>query len=183
MNAVVRRCPVCVAELENLTYEGFPVMRCPGCGGYLLREARLKGIQRRRQYPAEAFQRAIDASPGVDTDSVLRCPLCRRAMRKERTRFGVHFQVDMCSGCGAVWLDAGELERLQMHFEQSPFGQDSRRLQETWETMSPERREEFERNRARLPEFNAWDVEVGEERCVLRRLDLFGYLIDQLLRG
>jgi Zn-finger nucleic acid-binding protein len=39
------------------------------------------------------------------------CPSCQNTLR-ERERNGV--MLDICPGCGGVWLDRGELEKLTM---------------------------------------------------------------------
>ncbi len=51
-------------------------------------------------------------SPGKETEKAkarMRCPKC------DGTLEAVHFQgieIDRCAGCGGVWLDAGEMERI-----------------------------------------------------------------------
>lgn len=51
----------------------------------------------------------------------LACPSCAEAMQAVGTARGV--EVDQCPGCGAVWLDAGELEAMvaeaRAHVEES----------------------------------------------------------------
>lgn len=42
-------------------------------------------------------------------DTRLRCP--RDAQRMEREKLG-EVTIDRCAGCGAIWLDHGEVERL-----------------------------------------------------------------------
>jgi Zn-finger nucleic acid-binding protein len=51
--------------------------------------------------------------------SALRCPKCQGALA-EITHEGV--QVDRCTQCNGVWLDAGELERLTERDEGGFFG-------------------------------------------------------------
>jgi Zn-finger nucleic acid-binding protein len=152
MRALSKQCPLCSEPLERITYEGIAAMRCPGCGGYLVQKNRLKGIQRNRQFPREALERSLEHTPGTDTDSRLQCPECHTTMQKDTHSFGVRLRLDVCPHCEAVWLDPGELEQAQMQFEESLAGRDLARLQRTWEEMPAERREQYERNRERLPD-------------------------------
>lgn len=79
---------------------------CGRCGGRLLEEA--------------AVQRVIVEEHGVSRDTLremaghfgrpsLGCPSCGQRMHPIRVRA---LSLDLCTGCGAVWLDAGELTRL-----------------------------------------------------------------------
>ncbi|OGQ16029.1 MAG: hypothetical protein A2138_03660, partial [Deltaproteobacteria bacterium RBG_16_71_12] len=79
---------------------------CGRCGGRLLEEA--------------AVQRVIIDEHGIARDTLrelaghfgrptLRCPGCGQRMHPIRLR---EVPLDLCTGCGAVWLDAGELLRL-----------------------------------------------------------------------
>jgi Zn-finger nucleic acid-binding protein len=79
---------------------------CASCGGILL--------------PDRGTERLVEEELGVDRDMIrqmqnyftgerLSCPLCRSHMSPMRIK-GEH--IDLCTGCGATWLDAGELSSV-----------------------------------------------------------------------
>jgi len=49
----MKSCPNCSVDLERATYEGVAVDVCPSCGGHLVNQPRLKGIQRNPSTPVE----------------------------------------------------------------------------------------------------------------------------------
>ncbi|HLA84561.1 MAG TPA: zf-TFIIB domain-containing protein, partial [Thermoguttaceae bacterium] len=63
--------------------------------------------------------------------------------------------VDTCDECRFVWLDGGELGRLQLSHEMTEKGQEARRFRKRLATMSAEERAQFEENLANLPDENA----------------------------
>jgi Zn-finger nucleic acid-binding protein len=160
MRTTNKKCPVCGEPFERITYEGVGAMRCTGCGGYLINRNRLKGIQRRKQYPREALERSLEHTTRSNLESKVLCPKCRTPMQKNTHSFGVKLELDVCPDCQSVWLDPGELEQAQMEFEESLTAQDLERMKRTWQEMSPERRRQFEINRERLPD-RPIDAEPG----------------------
>lgn len=73
---------------------------------------------RRKEQEAIEKQRAKRAAEEAAA-SALRCPKCQGALA-EITHEDV--QVDRCTQCNGVWLDAGELERLTAREEGGFFG-------------------------------------------------------------
>jgi hypothetical protein len=60
--------------------------------------------------------------------------------------------IDECANCGLIWLDGGELASLQLAYEASEQGREARELRRRMEEMPPQRRAEFERALAELPD-------------------------------
>jgi Zn-finger nucleic acid-binding protein len=144
-------CPLCRIELVRLTYEGFGVTQCGSCRGVLVLEGRVGGIKARRERSIEQLGVEIENSSAEDTRTSVPCPSCSHAMYKHSINRPHRFSIDRCDKCHLVWLDGGELAKLQLAFEDSGAGEEASELKRRWDEMSPERRAEFERNLAKLP--------------------------------
>jgi hypothetical protein len=117
-------CPHCQSRLETKTYEGIHIETCPGCHGEWLDEGELGHINRVRESRFEPQERRAVAAAikikGVklsDVDRDLVCPKCRG--QTDAVNFGGNSGIimDRCTGCGGIWLDAEELEKVQMLVE------------------------------------------------------------------
>jgi Zn-finger nucleic acid-binding protein len=163
-------CPTCRRPLKRTTYENIQVMQCEECFGYLVARTRLKLIKGSREQKPEALASAAQTERAPDTQERIRCPHCRvESMRKERVRVGEgegeEFHLDVCRKCDRVWLDGGELARLQMKFEQSAKALEAFARQERLQTFDDEKRTELEERIDKLRErsdvFGASLTEVG----------------------
>jgi Zn-finger nucleic acid-binding protein len=93
-----------VAEQRAGSGQTVTVDACPQCRGLYLDHGELMLLTGNR--PLEEL---LDRELKTDTEDTLLCPACFGFMEYETPR-GV--QVDICSTCEGLWLDAGELERL-----------------------------------------------------------------------
>ncbi len=50
-----------------------------------------------------------EAKEAAKTAAQLKCPKCGEALK---ARSFQKVEIDQCSGCGGIWLDAGELEQV-----------------------------------------------------------------------
>lgn len=119
------RCPACEIPLCGMTYEGVTIQRCPDCGGCLVEDQRLRIIQDRRDrtWAAEDEGRLAAEVAASDRLGPVRCPRCLMPMKKTLAGKGEDvFHLDHCGPCGAVWLDRGELELLQVRWEKERDG-------------------------------------------------------------
>ena len=126
-------CPRCNVRLTSHEYEGFPVMLCLRCGGYLISEKDTLNILAKRE--AKFDQRIQDLARLVrdqvhplkrdpfdqiyDEKSII-CPSCLDPRRKMKRRFVSQkypVEVDKCPTCTRVWFDKDELEVLQVLYE------------------------------------------------------------------
>jgi Zn-finger nucleic acid-binding protein len=106
--------------------EELALMRCGGCGGMLLETGVLERI--RDAVRADEFfdtghpkvGRALDEMDPFD------CPACGQPMRSTPHPDQRHVRIERCDGCGALFLDAGELIDLS---------RDSL-LERIWETLT-----------------------------------------------
>jgi Zn-finger nucleic acid-binding protein len=149
------KCPRCSLKLDRTSYEGLPVFICRKCDGYLIRTHHVGSIKNRQEKSADEL--VVEAAAAVEKRLAtgLACPRCRRRMTVELAPGPIDFHLDECRECSLVWFDGGELAHVQMHYEQSDGGRDAAELRARFHNMSAERREEFERNLAELPEGDA----------------------------
>jgi len=105
-------------------YEGVRVHRCPSCRGYWVPGAGLAEIAeiRERTFTAEekaAFQRLHAEAHALvnQADAEMSCPQCGQTMRQNRYPYATEVIIDRCSQGHGIWLDAGEIEHIQMAVE------------------------------------------------------------------
>ena len=146
------KCPNCQSELKRILYENVPVFRCFQCHGYLLAENRLDGIRRSPMTNVELLMQEVTDESQPDTKKLVRCPRCGRKMDKRFIDKPAELYIDTCRECRYVWLDGGELGRLQLTHEMTEQAQEIRRFRERHKTMTPEERAELERNIESLPD-------------------------------
>ena len=114
-------CPRCKIPLCRVEIDGVPVHECPDCGGQLVEEMRLKGLERRAD-PTWTEEQKDELCRQADQANDVRpvtCPNCHRGMRKSLFRNYAHLQVDQCPGCRAYWLDRAELDKVRILFQDS----------------------------------------------------------------
>ena len=59
------------------------------------------------------------AKEAVKTTTSMRCPKCGEPLK---ARSFQKIEIDQCTGCGGIWLDAGELEQVAEKDEGSWLG-------------------------------------------------------------
>ena len=163
------KCPSCAGQLVRTTYEGLPVFRCDACFGYLMGQKRIDGIKRSRGKSVEQLKQETLSEIGEDTKTIVRCPRCRMKMKKQLLSEPVSLHVDWCKQCDLVWLDGGELARMQLGHEMTPQSRDAAEMQRRHKEMDPERRREFEENLAKLPEQESLVLGALKEALTTRR--------------
>jgi len=92
------------------THDRIEVDCCPSCGGIWLDKNELdRFLDSRTGCPCTAEK---NPSPILD-ERVGWCPRCGVSMSKEPAPGNPKVTVDRCLSCGGLWLDAGELEKVQ----------------------------------------------------------------------
>ena len=126
------QCPNCSATLKTVDYEGIRIETCDSCHGEWLDSAELGHIVRAREVRFnEDERRAIAAATAItpvipeDVDRDLKCPKCSGTTDALNYGGDTGIVIDRCTGCGGFWLDAQEMEKIQM-------------VVEGWEDMLPE---------------------------------------------
>ena len=107
-------CPVCQKALQKTTYEGTSTYPCPnGCGAFLGRN-NLRIIEESRE---TSIPMASVPKSGDERGSVKACPKCKGEMAKRNYGELDSTVIDYCASCQGIWLDPGELERIQVFYE------------------------------------------------------------------
>ncbi|MBN1908612.1 MAG: zf-TFIIB domain-containing protein [Pirellulales bacterium] len=146
------KCPLCNVELKRILYEGLPVLRCMKCHGYLMSRNRMEGIRRVAKRPVEQLKQETTAEAQPDTQEAIRCPRCRRKMKKHFLEDPVSLHLDVCADCEFLWLDGGELARIQLGHQISPQGRESTELQRRVQERTPGERAQLQRDIDALPD-------------------------------
>jgi Zn-finger nucleic acid-binding protein len=114
------QCPSCQGSLRPIGYEGIQIETCQSCRGEWLDGEELGHVVRAREVRFdEQERRAIAAATKItgvkleDLDRDLPCPKCDG--RTDAINYGgdTGIVIDRCPGCHGIWLDGGELERIQ----------------------------------------------------------------------
>ena len=124
------KCPACGNVLSSVTYDGLNVDSCKdnGCGGLFFDQFELKKVDEPTELLGDKLV-ALQSAEAKKTVSAERrqCPKCDNIVMM-RHFFSVKkaVEVDECAGCGGMWLDAGELDKIRKE-----FGSDAARETET----------------------------------------------------
>ena len=124
------RCPRCKVPPERVAYEGVRADLCGQCGGYWLYPEDLKRIlhSREQQWPEPIKQRFIELAEASNTVKTLICTRCGVEMVKQQFKDWHEIIIDQCPRCSAIWLDPGELEKIQIYWEYAEDNPDPRYL-------------------------------------------------------
>lgn len=114
------KCPACEKALKQVNVGDVGVDVCEGgCGGMWFDWFELEKFDEPHESLAEPLL-PIEKNHSVTVDRSRRynCPKCDGIVMM-RSFFSVKGQVevDECPGCGGVWLDAGELEKIRGLFD------------------------------------------------------------------
>lgn len=106
------------------TYEGIQIETCPGCQGEWLDDAELRHVTRAREERFDPQEcRAVTEATKIkgvvlaDVDRDLACPKCGGQTDPINYGGNTGVIIDRCTECHGIWLDAGELEKIQMLVE------------------------------------------------------------------
>ena len=107
-------CPVCQKALHKTAYEGTNTYPCAeGCGVFLGRR-NLRIIEESRE---QVIPMSSVSKSGDERGSIKACPKCKGVMKKHNYGELNTTVVDYCASCKGMWLDPGELERIQVFYE------------------------------------------------------------------
>lgn len=125
ISANPRTCPICASALQPVMHEGSELDRCDHGHGLWLDRGELRAVvaSEEQDRPRAEEIAALDAGAASTGQELVQeasrdaraCPVCQRAMRvAEYAASGV--VIDECIEHG-VWLDSGELERIEAYAE------------------------------------------------------------------
>lgn len=107
-------CPCCSEPLQKGEIDGHSALYCRRCYGILIRNTAFGEVIRNRR-AARNQQAGMDVRP-INPDEyqrTLNCPSCYRRMETHPYYGPGNVVIDSCCECGYVWLDHGELARLE----------------------------------------------------------------------
>ena len=115
-------CPRCRLALTPTDYEGVEVDLCQNCWGFWFDHGELEQVIAKRDLGFSDEERALvlDARTAWDAgpEAPAPCPKCERTMDRISYDESVHLVIDRCPDHG-VWLDTGEIKRVQAIAEKS----------------------------------------------------------------
>ncbi|PKN45203.1 MAG: hypothetical protein CVU59_09725 [Deltaproteobacteria bacterium HGW-Deltaproteobacteria-17] len=123
---MVMKCPYNEIDLVKEVYEAdVEIDKCPKCRGIWLDAGELEKIQQTQEIDySSRLKAAINADAakfnhGRQLDEAsLTCPSCAATMEKQEHGFNKWIVIDFCPQCRGIWLDEGELEALEIYYEQ-----------------------------------------------------------------
>jgi uncharacterized protein len=119
------RCPKDGTTLGRRVYEAnIEINECPQCSGIWLDRNELEQIQNtvekdhsvKAELTFNKGAKAFHVQNQLD-ENRLGCPNCKELMFKKEHGFTSQVVVDLCPFCKGLWLDAGELQELEIFFE------------------------------------------------------------------
>lgn len=113
-DAVGSPCPACSDCLQTALLDGRPILYCPGCFGMLVRREHFGAIvNERRSRRAGMEQEDVRPIDPLAYTRRLRCPACEGYMEAHPYYGPGNVVIDSCAECDFVWLDHGELARVE----------------------------------------------------------------------
>ena len=165
-------CPNCGHGLRTSVYEGIDIETCDTCGGEWLDAVEPSAITviREKRFSPEERRAIAAATPTTSVhlgkaDRDLVCPKCGATTDAVNYGGTSGIIIDRCTGGGGFWLDAGELEKVQM-------------LVEGWEDLLPD---DLAEHGSTLRNLEAeWDE---KDDVTVSRLPLIGRFINACVNG
>ncbi len=120
------QCPYHKSELEKSVYEEeVEIDSCPTCKGIWLDPGELEQIQRSTENDYSSLLGKSKNSAAMEynrkrqlEEAPINCPGCATPMSKKEHGLHSKIVVDLCPKCGGIWLDKGELQALEIFYEE-----------------------------------------------------------------
>jgi Zn-finger nucleic acid-binding protein len=118
-------CPRHHIKLETLVYESEHIDCCRKCGGVWLDDnelgkltvSRLESFKATDHQDIAADESTTKVSPEIDLFVSLNCASCRMPMTRFNYGYNSGVVIDKCVHGHGIWLDAQELDRIQIFIE------------------------------------------------------------------
>ncbi len=114
------QCPKCNQPLQGLDYEGVHIETCPTCGGDWLDAGELGSIveARKNRFDKNECDAVAQAATitGVKMAGLNRhftCPKCGGTTNPVNFGDDTGLIIDRCAKCNGVWLEGGELKKIE----------------------------------------------------------------------
>ena len=116
------KCPRCFLPLRVDSYEGVEIDFCDQCWGCWLDKGELRDVVEARalEFSDEETEQVLSLLSASKTGprGPVQCPYCTNFMEQVRYSQSVELVWDRCPDDG-LWLDAGELKKVQVEAEKS----------------------------------------------------------------
>jgi len=150
------KCHSCGAEMTTEEYEGINIEVCPVCQGVWLDNGELGQIIKTRE---EKFDQSqidqlnlkcdVTKIPVGELKREVVCPKCGLQMSPVNYSYCSGIIIDKCSSNDGVWLDQGEIEKIQIFSEM--WEEELKNNKEKYvDLLNKLEQEEEEKNRKRL---------------------------------
>lgn len=109
-------CPRTKTPLKKVNVGKEPVYVSEACGGVLFENQTLKNFESPLVKRGKVLANHLSQFHNeiADLEQRVNCPVCPDTIMLRRFYSPLHcVEIDECPGCGAIWLDTGELEKLQ----------------------------------------------------------------------
>lgn len=154
MQSCSMECPVCHQKLTRAPYESVRIYQCNQCGGHLLSKSKLRKIEKLRTHSKSKLLNEINSATSTDNQQKLRCPECHFTMEHRFQKIGAsNFRIENCPRCLWIWLDDGELAKLQILYETSDAGKQSEASRKRFQNMTDQEKKELDDRIAKLPNY------------------------------
>jgi Zn-finger nucleic acid-binding protein len=111
------KCPNCHGNMTATPYESVTIDVCERCGGAWLDDGEISSIVKdKTQTFSESLKLSSVDAKGQDRRDAkaLSCPKCNAPMLINQYAYGSGVFIDRCPQKHGIWLDANELERIQI---------------------------------------------------------------------
>lgn len=117
-------CPKCYKNLVLENYEGISIERCVECQGVWLDKGEISTIIDKKEevipkeYTAEVLKKMYQGlKPAQLQAEKLDCPHCLSQLKPTNYDYKSGIIIDICPNGDGLWLDKGELEKIQAYRE------------------------------------------------------------------
>jgi Zn-finger nucleic acid-binding protein len=114
------KCPQCRAVLKPVGEHILNVLACPHCQGELVPQDSFNAVRRHADpnWTDEQKKTFCKLSESSQAEGRIRCPQCNTRMEKQSADHKAGITVDYCHECRMYWFAAGEVEKLQIAYEE-----------------------------------------------------------------
>ena len=133
-----RICPRDKTPLQSISYETETVSMCPQCGGFwcdndelaMIIENHIKKFSTKESPEIKGQENEAIIAKKAELTSTLACVVCSKTLQRVNYSYSSGIFIDRCSLGHGVWLDKGEIEKLQIFVER--WSNNSDRLQKSY---------------------------------------------------
>jgi len=123
-------CPHCKITLDEIIYEGAPILKCSSCNGIFVDDyGKVTRVLIREDMRFSDEMKKIGEAIIKDQDKIMlqkkdlktvwaiNCPKCKQLMGRQFFNYVYPIEIDRCIFCKGIWFDKQELELLQYLYE------------------------------------------------------------------